>query len=263
MVAGASIILLLIMIALFAPSLSPYTPVGRDTSRILFSPDSTNLMGTDHYGRDVFTRVAAGARISLVVGISVIIFSGVAGTLVGLVSGYVRWIDNLLMRGMDVLMAFPSFLLAIGIVAILGPRLLNVIIALSIVYTPLVARIVRSVTLQLKEIQFVEAARAVGVSDLRIVVRHIFPNCVGPLIVQMTVIFALAVIAEASLSFIGAGVPPDVSSWGIILSDGRNYLQPAPWVALFSGTAISITVLAINLFGDGLRDVTDPHLRGR
>jgi peptide/nickel transport system permease protein len=263
MMVGTVTMLLIVLIALVVPALSPYTPVSRDISRILSSPDSQNLFGTDHYGRDVMTRVAAGARISLVVGISVILFSGVAGTLIGLASGYVRWIDNLLMRIMDVLMAFPSFLLAIGILAILGPRLINVVIALAVVYTPLVARVVRGTTLQLKEIQFVEAARASGATGTRILGRHIFPNCIGPLTVQLTVIFALSVLAEASLSFIGAGVPPDVSSWGIILSHGRDYLQTGPWIALAAGTAISITVLAVNLFGDGLRDVTDPHLRNR
>jgi peptide/nickel transport system permease protein len=255
--------LIMLLLALFADVLTPYSPNVLDTARILNSPSSENIFGTDHYGRDIFTRVAHGARISLVVGFSVILTVGVVGSLVGLISGYVRWIDNILMRAMDILMAFPGFILAIGIMAILGARLSNVIIALSIVYTPLVARVVRGTTLQLREFQYVEAARAIGGTDARVLGRHIFPNCVAPLTVQLTVIFAYSVLAEAGLSFIGAGVPPEVPSWGIVLSQGRDYLQTAPWIALFAGTAITITVLAVNLFGDGLRDITDPHLRHR
>lgn len=254
---------LLFFLAIFANLLTPHSPNSLDTSSILNSPNSDNFFGTDHFGRDVFSRVAFGTRISLGVGFMVITITGIAGSMVGLVSGYVQWIDNILMRFMDILMAFPGFILAIGIMAILGPRLSNVIIALSIVYTPLIARVIRGTTLQLRELQYVEAARAIGGTDVRILGRHIFPNCVAPLTVQLTVIFAYAVLAEAGLSFIGAGVPPEVPSWGIVLSEGRNYLQTAPWIALFAGTAITITVLAVNLLGDGLRDVTDPHLRHR
>jgi peptide/nickel transport system permease protein len=254
---------LLFFLAIFANVLSPYPPNSLDTSRILSSPNLDNIFGTDHFGRDVFSRVSFGARISLGVGFMVITVTGVAGSIVGLISGYVRWVDNVLMRFMDILMAFPGFILAIGIMAILGPRLSNVVVALSIVYTPLVARVIRGTTLQLRELQYVEAARAIGGTNIRILARHIFPNCVAPLTVQLTVIFAYAVLAEAGLSFIGAGVPPEVPSWGIVLSEGRDYLQTAPWIALFAGTSITITVLAVNLLGDGLRDVTDPHLRHR
>jgi peptide/nickel transport system permease protein len=263
MMLGSSAILLMLFLALFATVLTPYAPNALDTSQILNSPSSEHIFGTDRYGRDIFTRVAYGARISLGVGFLVIMIVGITGSLIGLVSGYIRWIDNVLMRAMDILMAFPGFILAIGIMAILGARLINVIIALSIVYTPIVARVVRGVTLQLREFQYVEAARAIGGTNVRILSRHIFPNCMAPLTVQLTVIFAYAVLAEAGLSFIGAGVPPEVPSWGIILSEGRDYLQTAPWIALFAGIAITITVLAVNLLGDGLRDVTDPHLRHR
>ena len=263
MALGASVVLLLVLVAAFAPALVPHAPNVRDTSRMLVSPDSQNYFGTDHYGRDVLSRVVAGARISMIVGLSVMLIGGIAGTIVGLVAGYVPWTDNLLMRIVDVLMAFPSFLLALGIVALLGQRLSNVIIALAVMSIPGVARVVRGVTLQTKEMQYVEAARATGSNDIRILGRHILPNCIAALTVQLTIVFATAVLAEASLSFIGAGVPPDVPSWGIILSEGRNYLQTGPWIALFGGIAITITVLAINLFGDGLRDVTDPRLRHR
>jgi peptide/nickel transport system permease protein len=263
MLLGSGAILIIAFLALFATVLTPYSPNALDTARILNSPNTDNIFGTDRYGRDVFTRVAYGARISLGVGFSVVLIVGIVGSLVGLISGYIRWIDNVLMRAMDILMAFPGFILAIGIMAILGARLTNVIIALSIVYTPIVARVVRGVTLQLREFQYVEAARAIGGTNIRILGKHIFPNCMAPLTVQLTVIFAYAVLAEAGLSFIGAGVPPEVPSWGIVLSEGRDYLQTAPWIALFAGIAITITVLAVNLLGDGLRDVTDPHLRHR
>lgn len=263
MLVGSIAVLIILFVALFAAILTPYAPNALDTTRILNSPNLDNIFGTDHYGRDVFTRVAYGARISLGVGFLVILVVGITGSVVGLVSGYIRWVDNILMRAMDILMAFPGFVLAIGIMAILGPRLSNVVIALSIVYTPLVARVVRGTTLQLREFQYVEAARAIGGTNVRILSKHIFPNCVAPLTVQLTVIFAYAVLAEAGLSFIGAGVPPEVPSWGIVLSEGRNYLQTAPWIALFAGSAITITVLAVNLLGDGLRDITDPHLRNR
>jgi peptide/nickel transport system permease protein len=263
MVTGAIVIILLILIAVFAPVVTPHSPASTDSSRILFSPDSHNLLGTDQYGRDMLSRIAFGARISMLVGLSVMLFAGVVGTLVGLISGYIRWLDNILMRIVDIIMAFPSFMLALGIVAVIGQSLRNVIIALGIMSIPGVSRVVRGVTLQLREFQYVEAARATGASSFRILGRHILPNCVGPLTVQLTVVFATAVLAEASLSFIGAGVPPHVPSWGIILSHGRDYLVTGPWIALFAGTAITITVLGINLFGDGLRDVTDPHLRNR
>lgn len=260
MLMGSVAVLVMLFLALFAPVLTPHAPNTLDTTRMLESPSSDNIFGTDHYGRDIFTRVAYGARISLAVGSLIILVVGVIGSVVGLVSGYIRWVDNILMRLMDILMAFPGFVLAIGIMAILGPRLINVIIALSIVYTPLVARVVRGATLQIREYQYVEAARAIGGSNARILGKHIFPNCMAPLTVQLTVIFAYAVLAEAGLSFIGAGVPPEVPSWGIVLSEGRNYLQTAPWIAGFAGSAITVMVLAVNMLGDGLRDITDPHL---
>lgn len=257
---GGVVVLMLIFLAVLAPLITPHPPGALDPRGILNSPSSTNLFGTDQYGRDVFSRAIYGTRISLVIGTAVLVATGLLGTIIGLSAGYIRQLDNLLMRAMDILMAFPAFLLAIGIMAILGPRISNVVLALTIVYTPLAARVVRGTVLQVREEQYIEAAHSIGAGSFRILVRHILPNCVAPLIVQLSVIFAMAVLAEASLSFIGAGVQPGVSSWGIILSEGRAYLQTAPWIALYGGLAITITVLAVNLLGDGLRDVFDPRM---
>jgi peptide/nickel transport system permease protein len=259
-VIGASLIILIAFASLLAPVISQNSPTAIDTMRIFQSPGDERFFGTDQYGRDLFARVLYGGRISLLVGGLVMATTTVFGAIIGLLSGYFPRIDNLLMRLMDMFMAFPAFFLAIGIMAILGPRLSNVIIALSIVYTPVAARVVRGMVLQLREYEFVEAARAIGARDGRIMFKHILPGCVAPLVVQQTVIFTYAVLTEASLSFIGAGVQPDEVSWGIILSEGRNYLQTAPWTTLFAGLAITITVLGMNLLGDGLRDLLDPRM---
>jgi peptide/nickel transport system permease protein len=260
MMIGVIIILLIAVTAIVGPMVIAVSPGAIDAMRIFESPGSEVWFGTDQYGRDLFSRVMWGGRISLAVGLSVMAITTTAGTVIGLLAGYFPRLDNVLMRVMDMFMAFPAFFLAIGIMAILGPRLSNVIIALSIVYTPVAARVVRGMVLQLRGYEFVEAARAIGARDGRIMIRHIFPGCIAPLVVQQTVIFTYAVLTEASLSFIGAGVQPDEVSWGIILSEGRNYLQTAPWVTLFPGIAITITVLSVNLLGDGLRDVLDPRM---
>ncbi len=185
-----------------------------------------------------------------------------AGLVVGLLAGYYRRLDNVLMRVMDGLMAFPAILLAIALMASLGPSLQNVVLALGVVYTPRIARIVRGSVLVVRELPYVEAARAAGAADLAILRRHVLPNCLSPLIVQGTFIFALAVLGEAALSFLGVGAPPTVPSWGNILAEGRLYLQQAPWLVLAPGVAIMATILGLNLFGDGLRDALDPKLRG-
>jgi len=262
-VAGFLILLVVVIVATFAPVIAPFAPDEIAPIRRLQAPNSTHFFGTDQLGRDVFSRVVYGSRISLVVSLLVVVGSGVVGGLLGLISGYYPRVDNILMRVMDGLMAFPSILLAIGLMAGLGPSSSNVVIALTIVYLPRVARVARAATLVLREQPFIEAARALGNRDLRTLLLHIAPNTAGPVNVQLTFIFAYAVLAEASLSFLGVGAPPEVPTWGNILSAGRSYLTLAPWITLFPGLAIMVTVLALNLLGDGLRDMFDPRLAGR
>ncbi|MCD5399711.1 MAG: ABC transporter permease [Dehalococcoidia bacterium] len=214
-------------------------------------------------GRDVFDRTMYGGRISIVVGGAVGGISTILGLAIGLVAGYYRKVDAVIMRFMDGLMAFPSLILALALIAVLGASVQNVIIVITIVSVPLVARVVRASVLSLREQQFIDAAKALGVPDWRILMLHIAPNTLAVLMVQGTFVFALAVIAEANLSFLGAGVPPTTPSWGNIMGEGRTYLSLAFWVTFFPGVFLSLTVLAINLLGDGLRDALDPKLRRR
>lgn len=258
---GGALLLLVLLAAVLAPLLTPFDPMLVNPQERLRPPGCVHLFGTDDFGRDIFSRVVYGSRLSLQVGSLVVVFSTVAGGLVGLVAGYYRRWDNALMRLMDGMMAFPGILLATAIMASLGARVSNVIIALSVVYMPRLARVIRSQVLVVREQQFVEAALAQGAPETIILFRHILPNCLSPAIVQSTVIFAYAVLTEASLSFLGVGAPPDIPSWGNILSDGRNFMVQAPWITLFPGAAIMMTVLGLNLFGDGLRDVLDPRSR--
>ena len=260
-VAGAAALLLVIALALLAPVLTVYDPIRVDPRTMLAGPSLQHLFGTDHFGRDIYTRVLYGSRISLRIGTIVTLLTGVLGALIGLVSGYCPRLDGPVMRLMDVLMAFPAILLAIGVMAVLGTGEINATIALIIVYTPRCARIVRSSTLTVKTREYVQAARVLGAREGRIVFRHIFPNCLSPLIVQLVFVFAYAIVAEAALSFIGVGTPPPTPSLGNILSEGRNYLAVAPWTTIAPGVAISITVLSLNLAGDGLRDILDPKMK--
>jgi len=262
-VIGGAIVLAMVLVAVFAPQLSPYDPQGIDVIKRLTGPGWAYLFGTDNLGRDILSRVIYGARISLVIGTLVVLCAVGAGILLGLAAGYNDRIDRVLMRILDGLMAFPTILLAIALMAALGARLSNVIIALAIVFTPRVARVVRSVTLVLRELDYVQAAQALGARDARILLRHILPNCAAPVIVQGTFIFAESVLAEAALSFLGVGLPPYVPSWGTIITTGRQFMQTAPWITIFPGLAILVTVLGLNLLGDGLRDLADPRLRGR
>ena len=259
------LILLLIMsaMAVFSGLITDVDPRHIDTIERLKSPSNQYYFGTDHLGRDIFARVVYGSRLSLIVGIAVAVITMAGGVVLGLVSGYYRALDAIIMRLMDGLMAIPSFLLAIALVAMLGASLQNVIIALSVVETPRVVRVVRSSVLTLRERVYVEAAEAIGAQGIRIMARHIFPNTVPPLIVQGTYIFALAILVEAGLSFLGAGTPPDIPSWGNIMGEARLYVRVAEWIMFFPGLFLSLTVLAINLIGDGLRDTLDPTLARR
>jgi peptide/nickel transport system permease protein len=250
---------------LFVGVLSPLLagdPLRIDVARRLTAPGQTHWFGTDDVGRDVWSRVVYGARLSLLVGAAVVALSFVMGLGCGLIAGYYRRLDNLVMRVMDGLMAFPAIILAIALMASLGPSVLNVIVAIGIVYAPRVARIVRGSVLVIRETAYVEAARALGASDIVVIARHVLPNCLSPVIVQASFVFAAAVLTEAALSFLGVGVPPYVPSWGNILAEGRLYLQQAPWLVLYPGAAIMLTIFGLNLLGDGLRDLLDPRLRG-
>jgi peptide/nickel transport system permease protein len=260
-VVGAVIMALVAVVAVVAPLLATHDPLFLDPAARLTAPGSGHVLGTDNFGRDTYSRVLYGARVSLQVGFGVALGTIVFGTLIGLIAGYFRRVDEVLMRIMDGLMAFPGVILAIAIMAAVGPRVENVIFSLTVVYTPRLARVIRSTVLTLRELQYVEAARSIGVPLPRILLRHILPNCLAILIVQSTFIFAEAVLGEASLSFLGAGVPPEVPSWGSMLGDARQYLARAPWSMLAPGAALMLAVLGLNLLGDGVRDLLDPRLR--
>jgi peptide/nickel transport system permease protein len=262
-IAAAVVIAIIALAAIFAPLLTSHSPTFLDPGVRLRGPSSADVFGTDDGGRDVFTRVIYGGRISLLIGVSVTAAAALLGSVLGLLSGYYHRLDTPIMRTLDGLMAFPSILLAIAIMASLGPSALNVFIALVIVYTPVVARLVRSTTLVTKQQPFVESARSIGMRDRAILLRYVFPNGLSPLIVQCTFVVAYAIISEASLSFLGAGVDPETPTWGNMLRDGQRVLQRAWWLAVFPGIALVLTVLSLNLLGDGLRDALDPRARKR
>jgi peptide/nickel transport system permease protein len=258
---GLVVLVLLVLAAVFGPWLRGIEPTAMQT-RFRFQPPSARFpFGTDAYGRDVLSRVLHGARLSLWVGVSVALLSGLVGTAIGVVAGQFRRLDSPLMRCMDALMAFPAIILAIGISAALGPQAASVIVALGVAYVPRTARIVRAAVLVIREAEYIEAARVAGAGSLRIITRHLLPNCLGPLVVQLTFVFAYAILAEATLSFLGIGPPPPTPSWGNIIAEGRDYSVEAWWVMLFPGLAISLAALSMNLLGDGLRDVLDPRLK--
>jgi len=258
---GAALILIVVLGALAAPLLAPYDPVALNVPDRLLGPRDAHPFGTDEFGRDILSRTLYGARLSLLVGALVTALAATAGVLVGLAAGSSPRADRILMRIMDGLMAFPDVLLAIGLMAALGPSARNVVLSLGFVYTPRIARVVRAAVLVVIRLEYVEAARAVGASGARILARHILVNCASPVIVQGTFITAYAMLGEAALSFLGVGVPPQVPTWGGIISAGQVYLRQAPWISLFPGVAIIVSVLALNLLGDGLRDFLDPRLR--
>lgn len=258
---GFGITISLVILAAGAPVLSPVEPNAMEMTEILQPPSGEHYFGTDDFGRDIFTRVLYGGRISILVGLLVSGLTAFFGLLIGTLAGYYKRLDNKLMRVMDMLMAFPPILLAIAIMAILGPQLSNIIIALVIPFTPRTARVIRGEILALKEQDFTLAARSLGMRDARLIIRHLIPNGLAPVLVQQTFILALAIIAESGLNFLGVGVPPDVPTLGTILADSRAYLRTAYWMALFPGIFISLLVLGFNLLGDGLRDVLDPRMR--
>lgn len=258
---GGGILGALLLIAVIAPLIATHNPQTIVGFARLKGPSTIHFFGTDGQGRDIYSRIVYGARLSLGVGFAVAIATLIVGTIIGLISGYYHRADAILMRIMDGMMAFPGIILAIGIMAVRGAQVSNVILALSVVATPRLARVVRSVVLGLRESQFVEAARAIGNVDSRVVWRHILPNCLSPLIVQSSFVFAEGVLGEATLSFLGAGAPPNVPSWGTMLNDSKVFLEQAPWTMLFPGAALTLTVFALNLLGDGLRDLLDPRLR--
>ena len=261
MALGLAIVGVAVLMAVFAPLITRVDPQALDPVNRLQAPSAGAFFGTDSVGRDVFSRTIYGSRLSLAIGLCVTLATIVSGVAIGIVAGYNKLADNIIMRFMDGLMAFPSFLLAIALVALLGASFQNVVIALSVVETPRVARIVRGSVLSLRERQYVEGALAVGARPLRILARHIFPNLVAPLTVQATYVFALAILVEAGLSFLGAGVPPFIPSWGNMMGEAKLYMQLAVWTIFFPGLFLSLTVLGANLVGDGLRDTLDPRLR--
>lgn len=259
--AGAVALVVLVLLALFAPFASPYDPSALKVLERLKGPSAVHWFGTDEFGRDIFTRVVVGARYSLTIGALTVLIATVAGTLLGLCAGYFRRLDTPIMRVVDAMMAFPDILLAIALMAMLGASLFNVVLALAIVYTPRIARIVRASTLVVRELLFVEAARALGVSTARILFRHILLNTLSPILVQATFIFAYAILAEAGLSFLGVGVPPEIPTWGTMVAAGQQFADQAFWVVLYPGLAIVIAALSLQMVGDGLRDMLDPRLR--
>jgi peptide/nickel transport system permease protein len=262
-VLGLCLVVLVAIAAVIAPALAPHDPDAIDTARRLARPlTAGHLLGTDEFGRDLVSRLLHGARISLVVGLASTALAALAGSVCGLLAGFLgRWVDQAIMRGIDTLMAFPYFLLAIAIIAVLGPGLVNGMVAVAIVNIPFYGRIVRATVLAVKQTEYVEAARALGVSEVRLSLTHVLRNCLAPLIVAITLNVGGMITALAGLSFLGLGVQPPTSDWGSMLASSRQYINVAPHVAAFPGLAIFLTVLGFNLLGDGLRDALDPRLR--
>ncbi len=258
---GGGLLVLMIAIALLAPLLWTVSPTRLDTAMRLRPPGPDAWMGTDPFGRDVYSRVIYGSRISLLVGLTVAMTAALVGTVLGILAGYIRWLDGILMRVMDGLMAIPAILLAIAMIAVLGAGIGSVIIAITVPEVPRVVRLVRSIVLSVREEPYVEAAVALGTPGHLVMVRHILPNTIAPLLVQGTYICAFAILIESILSFLGAGVPPTIPTWGNIMAEGRIYFQISPWNIFFPATFLALTILSVNVLGDGLRDTLDPRLQ--
>ncbi len=264
-VAGLAVVILMIIAAIFAPWLTPYHPEYNDFASMLTAPNLDYLLGTDQFGRDIFTRILFGARTALLVGFVAASIGAVAGLVLGVASAYFGGLfDLILQRIMDVFMAFPLIILAMAVVATLGPGTQNVIIAITIPFIPQCARVVRSNALAIREIPYVDAARALGFGHTRIILRHMAPNVVAPFLILFTAFVGQAILLEASLSYLGMGVQEPTPAWGLMLQGGaEEYAESAPWVAIWPGVAISLAVFGFNLFGDALRDTLDPRLRSR
>lgn len=262
--AGAVIMLVIVLTALFANQLQTHDPIATDAAHTLARPDADHWLGSDHLGRDIYSRIVHGARVSLVVGVASTLLGSILGGVIGLLSGYAGGKTDLItQRVMDILQGLPLLVLALVMSAALGPSIQNVVIAISIPIIPRAARVIRSSVLSIREMQYVEAARAVGLRHLRIAFRHILPNTIGPFIVLCTAQLGSAILVEAALSFLGLGVPEPYPSWGRMLSvSAAEYAQKAPWLVMFPGLAISLAVFGSNLLGDALRDTLDPRLRG-
>ncbi|MFC5628725.1 ABC transporter permease [Aliibacillus thermotolerans] len=252
-------ILCLVFIAVIGPYLTVYDPNVPDTSNRLASPSAKHFFGTDHHGRDIFTRIIHGMPLSLYIGVISVLIGATIGVVLGMISGYYGgFIDSFIMRCMDVLFAFPGILLALALVSVLGNSLHHLILAVSIFLVPMFARIVRSSTLAICQLEYIDAMKVLGASDIRIIFKHIFPNIVSPIIVQATLSIASAILTASTLSFLGLGVQPPTPEWGAMLNEGKDYMYQAPHVAFFPGLAIMFVVLVFHIFGDGLRDVLDP-----
>jgi peptide/nickel transport system permease protein len=262
-VIGATLMTILVLLSVFAPLVTPYDPIALDVTHRLRPPSALHWFGTDNVGRDVFSRTLYGGRISLLVGICVTILSSAIGTTIGVAAGMFRWADAICMRVMDGLMAIPAILLAVSMMTLVRPGVLIVVVAITVPEVPRVARLVRSVTLVIREQTYVQAARAIGTRLPALLLRHILPNALTPIIVQATYVCASAVLIESYLGFLGVGIPPETPSWGNIISDGRTYIQLAIWIVLFPGAFLGLMVMAINMLGDGVRDLLDPRLARR
>ena len=256
---GSTILIIIIFVAIFGPFFA-LDPVSLNPMSRLKPPGDVGLFGTDQLGRDVYSRVINGGRISLVVGLTVAIFAVIFGTVMGLLAGYIRILDAIIMRVMDGLMAIPAILLAIAMISLSGATLTTVIAAIVIPEIPRVVRLVRSVVLTVREEPYVESAISVGTPVYLVMIRHVLPNTIAPLIVQATYICGSAMLTEAILGFLGAGIPPEIPSWGNIMSEGRTFFQLTPWIIFFPGIALAVTVLSVNIVGDGLRDTLDPRI---
>ena len=260
---GGVVLLAVVLMAVFAPALSPYDPLKQDLVGQLAGPSAAHLLGTDNVGRDVVARVIWGTRVSLIAGLASVAMAAVAGCLLGLGAGY--WggrLDELVMRLMDAVLSFPALVLALALGAVLGAGLGGVLIALGVVYTPAFARLMRGQVLTIRTREYVQAARLLGAPDWWILQRHVLPNAATPIIVQASLSVGFAILAEASLSFLGLGVQPPEPSWGSMINAGRGYLQQAPWIVFGPGAALFVTVLGLNFVGDAVRDALDPRLRG-
>jgi peptide/nickel transport system permease protein len=261
-VVGLAMVVGLVLAAILAGVLAPYSPTANNVRAALQPPSSFYYFGTDRFGRDIFSRVVYGSQTSLLVALCSVTLSAIVGVALGLLAGYFGgWVDNLIGRVMDVFFSFPALLLAIAVAAMLGPGINNAILAIAVVYAPLFGRVVRGPTLVERAKEYVEAARVLGASSPRIILRHVFPNTFTPLSVQATITFSHAILLEAYLSFLGLGIQPPYPSWGSMLQEGRTFLETAPWMSIFPGLAIMLAVLAFNLLGDGIRDVLDPRSR--